>query len=115
MARHPKQVTGNLSALILAVLEEEPRHGYAIAREIESRSADALSFGEGALYPALKTLEHEGHILGAWNTENGGPARKVYELTPQGRKELARQRQAWLDYSRSIEQVLIPGKRATSA
>ena len=50
---------GSIQTLILAVLADGPRHGYAIAREIERRSVDALSFGEGALYPALRALERE--------------------------------------------------------
>jgi len=78
MPRHAQQVTGNLAALILAVLEASSQHGYAIAREIEQRSANALSFGDGALYPALKLLERHGYIRGAWQTDTGGPARKVY-------------------------------------
>lgn len=107
MAKSPLQVSGSLLGLVLAVLEESPLHGYGIAREIEKRSADALSFGEGTLYPALKTLERDGFIQGQWDTSaERGPARKVYEITPEGRKELARIRVDWLEYSRSIDRVL---------
>ena len=48
---------GNTPTLILAVLDEAPRHGYAIAREIERRSRDAFRLGEGSLYPTLRALE----------------------------------------------------------
>jgi len=107
MSKPNLQISGNLLGLVLAVLEDAPMHGYGIAREIEKRSADALSFGEGALYPALRTLEKNGHIEGVWDTSvEKGPARKVYRLTAEGTKELARVREAWYEYSRSIDKVM---------
>ena len=106
MKRQSESAKGNLAGLILAVLEDEPRHGYAIAREIERRSADALSFGEGALYPALKLLEQSEFVLGQWDTSGSGPARRVYHLTPEGAAELTRRRVAWQEYAKSIDQVL---------
>lgn len=85
---------GSTSVLILATLAEAPRHGYAIAREIECRSNALIALGEGSLYPALLALERAGLIIGAWQTPapggSGGPARKVYTLTDMGRAELAR-------------------------
>ena len=92
--------------LILAVLESEPMHGYGIAREIEKRSADALSFGEGTLYPALRGMEQGGFVEANWDTSGSGPARKVYSLTPEGTLELARTRDAWRSYSSAVNQVL---------
>jgi PadR family transcriptional regulator PadR len=101
------QISGNLAGLVLAVLNDAPLHGYGIAREIEAKSADALSFGEGTLYPALKILERDGFIVGRWDTASGsGPARKVYDITPEGKEELARIREAWIEYSRSVGLVL---------
>jgi PadR family transcriptional regulator PadR len=98
---------GNTPTLILAVLEEMPRHGYAIAREIERRSKDALSLGEGSLYPALRALETDGLVVSAWETQGGGgPARKVYSLTDAGRKELIKRTHSWRQFSRAIDDVL---------
>lgn len=106
MPRNTLQASGNLVGLILAVLSDESLHGYGIAREIERRSENALTFGEGTLYPALKHLESQGHVVGHWRTPEGpGPARKVYEITPQGQQELVRIRTAWAEYSRSIDSV----------
>jgi PadR family transcriptional regulator PadR len=96
----------NTPTLILAVLADGPRHGYAIAREIERRSADALSPGEGILYPALRTLENEGLLVGEWQVQPSGPARKVYTLTDEGRKELSKRTQAWETHVRAIGAVL---------
>ncbi len=115
MARNTINISGNLFGLILAVLESAPLHGYGIAREIESRSADALSFGEGTLYPALRALEQDRFIESGWDTSGPGAARKVYSLTPSGTQELARVRQAWLDYSRSVDKVMGAQARPTTA
>jgi len=106
MSGKPFNISGNLLGLILAVLERAPMHGYGIAREIEKRSADALSFGEGTLYPALRMLEKDGFVNALWDTSGPGPARKVYELTEEGKMELARIRDAWRSYSHSIDLVL---------
>jgi len=106
MAKTSLHVSGNLPGLILGVLEAGPLHGYGIAREIEKRSAAALSIGEGTLYPALRVLEQDGFVEASWDTSGSGPARKVYELTPSGDQELGRFRQAWREYSRSVDKVL---------
>lgn len=98
---------GSTPTLILAVLAEGPRHGYAVAREIERRSGSALSLGEGSLYPALHGLERDGLIAGSWeNPPNGGPPRKVYALTDTGREELERRTRTWREFVEAIEGVL---------
>jgi len=102
----PELLKGNIQTLILAVLESGALHGYGLAREIELRSAEALSFGEGTIYPALKVLEKAGFIEGSWDTQVSGPARKVYALTESGTYELARRRDVWNRFSRTIDQVI---------
>lgn len=97
---------GNIQTLVLAVLSDAPRHGYGISQEIVRRSGDALSFGEGSIYPALHALEREGSILGAWETHHAGPARKVYRLTDQGTRELAARKKTWSDFARTIDHVI---------
>jgi len=97
---------GSTPILILAVLAGGPRHGYAIAREIERRSADALSMGEGALYPALRALEREGHVTSQWEPQPSGPARRVYTLTDAGQARLAQQIASWKKFSRAVDGIL---------
>lgn len=106
MARKPEQFNGQLRSLILAVLDDGPKHGYAIAREIERRSADALRFGEGAIYPCLRQLEEEGLTNSAWDTSGPGPAKKVYQLTQAGIAELDKSKKHWLAYVDSVNSVL---------
>lgn len=97
---------GSTPLLILAVLADGPRHGYAIAREIERRSADALSMGEGALYPALRALEREGLVTSEWQPQPSGPARRVYTLTDNGRAALTAQVRLWRRFAGAMETVL---------
>jgi PadR family transcriptional regulator PadR len=97
---------GNTPALLLSVLASGPAHGYAIAREVERRSSDALRLREGSLYPALRALEAEGLVTSAWEPQPSGPARKVYSLSDAGRKELERRTRAWRAFVRAIDSVL---------
>jgi PadR family transcriptional regulator, regulatory protein PadR len=97
---------GNTPALVLAVLESGPRHGYAIAREIERRSDNALAFKEGTLYPALHALEREGLVAGDWESTTGGRGRKVYRITPAGLAELERRRRTWRAFAAAVERVI---------
>lgn len=105
----------HLPTLILAVLTDGPRHGYAVAREIERRSADALTSGEGKLYPALRTLEADGLVQSKWETPPSGPARKVYTLTDSGRGTLARRTDEWRAWTQAMEAVLNGGSHAQPA
>ena len=106
MSEEQELKKGSTPILILAVLAEGPRHGYAIAREIERRSREALSVGEGALYPALRGLEAEGFIEGLWEEIGSGPARKRYSLTPDGARELQKRTQSWRKYVQAVNRVM---------
>ena len=97
---------GSTQTLILAVLEREPLHGYAVARAIESLSDDALRMNEGALYPALRALEASGFVNSAWEPQAAGAARRVYTLTDAGRAELADKRAQWQRFADAVTRVL---------
>jgi PadR family transcriptional regulator PadR len=67
-------------------------HGYGIVRELEGLGE--VVAGESTIYPILKRLESEGSLVSAW-TADGGPPRKYYRLTPEGRAFLARGAGEW--------------------
>ena len=100
---------GDVPTLILAVLARAPAHGYAIARSIEQESDQALQLREGSLYPALRVLEQQNLVVSSWETQERGPARRVYALTDAGRTELARRVDDWHAYAAAVAAVL--GKR----
>lgn len=97
---------GNTLTLILALLEEQPMYGFQIAKEVERRSAGAVRFREGLLYPALHQLERENLVESEWRVSNQGPRRKYYELTRKGRREAARLQERWALFSKAVNQVL---------
>ena len=57
---------GQLEGLLLAILQQGPRHGYAIASELRARSDGALEVPEGTLYPVLHKLEKQGLVRSHW-------------------------------------------------
>jgi len=95
---------GHLDTLILAVLETGPLHGYAIIERLKQRSAGALVLPEGTVYPALHRLEATRLLSSSWS--DGRRRRRVYRLTPAGRRELASRRDQWRAFTAAIEAVL---------
>jgi DNA-binding PadR family transcriptional regulator len=71
---------GDLKYVILRLLEEKPRHGYEVIKELEDRFGGAYSPSPGTVYPTLTMLEDMGYAKA--NTDEGG--RKVYAITPEG-------------------------------
>ena len=98
--------TGDLPALVLAVLSRQPLHGYGIAQEVKHLSDAALTMKEATLYPALRVLEQDGLIVGEWQPQEKGADRKVYTLTEAGAKEARRRTQELMDYASLIQTVL---------
>ena len=82
-------IQGTLDVLILKSLATEPRHGWAIAKRIESVSGDVLQIKQGSLYPALHRLEGQGLLRSEWRENETGRDAKFYSLTKAGRAQLA--------------------------
>jgi DNA-binding PadR family transcriptional regulator len=72
---------GELRHVILALLDEQPRHGYDIIRAIDQRTGGAYCPSPGVIYPTLALLEDVGHVRA--ETEDG--ARNRYQITANGR------------------------------
>jgi PadR family transcriptional regulator, regulatory protein PadR len=96
---------GSIELLIMALLEERPRHGYEIGKLIERRSEGRLSFSIPALYPTLCRLEDRGWIKGRWVEKPGERRRRFFQLTPTGRAMLARERENWQDFIAIMTQL----------
>jgi DNA-binding PadR family transcriptional regulator len=82
---------GDIRTAVLAVLDEQPRHGYEVIQALEEKSEGAWRPSAGSVYPMLQQLEDEGL---AASTERDG--KRVYELTDTGQAE-ARTRLAEAD------------------
>ena len=100
---------GTLALMILKTLETMgPQHGYGIARRIEQTSGDRLSLNYGTLYPALVKLEQEGYIAGEWGLSENNRKARFYALTRAGRRQVAKETQAWDQATAILARFLQP-------
>ena len=79
-----RMARGDVRAALLALLAEQPMHGYQIIAEIERRSGGAWKPSPGSVYPTLQLLADEGLI-----DADVADGRKTYSLTEAGRAEAA--------------------------
>ena len=101
---------GTLDLMVLQTLDSlGPLHGYAIAARFEQVSSGALRLNMGTLYPALMRLEQRGLIRGSWGTTDTNRKARYYALTAAGRRQLAKEKQAW-DQMAGIIQALLQGE-----
>ena len=96
---------GSTEMLILALVEDRPRHGYEIAKLIEARSDGVLQFQSASLYPLLYRMEKRSLIKGTWIEKAGQRRRRFYQITVQGKKMLTEQRQTWADFFAALDRV----------
>ncbi|MQA13975.1 MAG: PadR family transcriptional regulator [Pseudonocardiaceae bacterium] len=96
---------GHLDGLLLAVLDDEPRHGYAVIEALRAGSGGQFDLPTGTVYPALRRLEAAGLIRSGWSVVTGR-RRRTYRLTDAGRRALAEQRSAWEDFSAAVSALL---------
>lgn len=97
---------GTLELLVLRLLRSGQLNGWDIMQRIQLVSGEVLSVTPGALYPALHRLEERGLITAEWGTSENNRQAKFYELTAEGRKQLAAERQTWVRFSGAVEAIL---------
>jgi transcriptional regulator len=86
---------GTLDLLILRAVPLGPQHGYGVLLRIEQIYGTALVIEQGALYPALYRLEHQGLLKSEWGVSDNNRRAKFYELTAAGRKRLKLEMDSW--------------------
>ena len=101
--RHPKGYPctcgmGNLyrfvEPVLLFLLKRKGRsYGYELVSEVPALALTDAEIEAAALYRTLRQLEKNGCVLSEWDTRHGGPARRVYALTPLGEQHL----EEWVD------------------
>ena len=96
---------GSADLLLLALVEDRPRHGYEIARLIGERSHGALNYHVASLYPTLYRLEDAGLVEGRWVEKAGQRRRRYYRLTAEGKKRLVTERSIWQNFFVAIDRV----------
>jgi PadR family transcriptional regulator, regulatory protein PadR len=86
---------GTLDLLILKAVSLGQLHGYGVLLRIEQISGGGLQIQQGALYPALYRLEHQGLIESEWGTSENNRRAKYYRLTATGRARLGDETASW--------------------
>lgn len=102
--RRPVWLRGVLDLCLLALLADGEAYGYELSRRLQE-----LGFGTvpgGSLYPALLRREKLGHLSADWRAGDGGPGRKYYAITTEGRAALEREAGAWRGFARSMDAAL---------
>src|SRR5262245_16147480 len=100
-----EQKKGSADLLILALVEDRPRHGYEIGRLIVERSRGALSYHIASLYPTLYRLEDAGLVEGRWVEKQGQGRRRYCRLATAGRTRPARDRFVWQNFFLALDRV----------
>jgi len=103
----PDSLQGSLDLLVLKILSRRPKlHGYAIMTAIQDMSGEVLRAEEGSLYPALHRMEEAGWVRAEWITKETGRRARQYELTADGKKQLAAEESRWHAVTSAVNRVL---------
>jgi PadR family transcriptional regulator PadR len=91
---NPPFMSGVPELLLLRLLEQQEMYGYELVRSVRQVTAEAISLGEGVIYPALHGLERNGSLKSR-RKPVGGRTRVYYSLTSKGRQRLEKLQTDW--------------------
>jgi PadR family transcriptional regulator, regulatory protein PadR len=97
---------GVLGPCVLALLDERPRFGLELVRDLAA--AGGLLTSEGTVYPLLNRLRDARLVTSEWHDPAGERARRYYSITSEGRKQLKAFRADWADFANTVGSVLFP-------
>ena len=86
---------GTLDLLVLKAVSLGRLNGYGVLLRIEQITGGSLQVQQGALYPALYRLEHQGLIASEWGSSENNRRARFYSLTPAGRGRLGAEVASW--------------------
>jgi len=91
---NPPFMSGVPELLLLRLLEQQEMYGYELVRSVRKVTGEAISLGEGVIYPALHSLERNGSLKSK-KKPVGGRTRVYYSLTAKGRRRLQKLSEDW--------------------
>lgn len=94
---------GDLRLLILSLIAEQPRHGYDLIAEIESRTGGTYKPSPGVMYPALAVIQDMG--LAKVKKESG---KRVFYITEAGEAELEEHAETLMKIEERLEALAHP-------
>jgi transcriptional regulator len=106
LAEQAQLLPGTLDLLILKAVSLGPLHGYGVMLRIEQITRGALLAEQGALYPALAKLEHQGLLDSEWGISDNNRRAKFYRVTASGRRRLHEETQSWNRLADAISAAL---------
>ncbi len=106
MTETAELLPGTLDLLILTAVSLGRLHGYGVLLRLEQISGGALQVQQGALYPALYRLEHQGVIESEWGTSANNRRATYYQLTAAGRRRLGEEAASWNRLASAMALVL---------
>lgn len=91
---NPPFMSGVPELLLLELLGRREMYGYELVKAVREATGEAISLGEGVVYPVLHALE-KGGALRAKRKAVGGRTRVYYSLTAKGRQRLLKLTGEW--------------------
>ena len=91
---NPPFMTGVPELLLLRLLDNREMYGYELVRSIREVTSEAISLGEGVIYPALHSLERNGSLKSK-RKPVGGRTRVYYSVTKKGHDRLEKLQNDW--------------------
>ena len=91
---NPPFMSGVPELLLLRLLDGREMYGYELVRSIRDATNEAITLGEGVIYPVLHSLERNGALKSRRKTV-GGRRRVYYTLTRKGRERLDKLQSDW--------------------
>ncbi|NLX36318.1 MAG: PadR family transcriptional regulator [Chloroflexi bacterium] len=84
LGRHAGGLRGFLGPRLVLLLLDKPAHGYELLERLTAEQPHMPTADPGLLYRTLRQLEADGLLVSTWDTAGQGPARRLYEVTPEG-------------------------------
>ena len=110
---NPPFMSGVPELLVLRLLARQEMYGYEIVRAVKLITQQAISLGEGVIYPVLHGLERSGSLKAKRKAVNGR-TRVYYSLTPKGQKRFERLSEEWDRISGGIHLALSDREHANA-
>lgn len=98
---------GLLDLCVLNLLERQTMYGYQIVKTLTS--VPGLVMSEGTVYPLLSRLREEGLVSSSLVESPEGPARRIYALTPLGRRQRRELNESWKSIVKSVNALMVNG------
>lgn len=97
---HGRELRGLLPAFLLLLILERPGHGYDLIDRLGAMGMPDVE--PGHVYRVLRALERDRSVVSVWETAGAGPARRRYQLTAEGRRQL----RSWTVRLAQLDQVI---------